>query len=460
MRTNLRSMRARMTASFALFVALLMLIGGAVMLHREARRAEKRSREILAVARDRAGDELDEAKAEGQHESLLDLARTDTNELAAGGLVLVVVEAQEVVWRSRRYAPSWPQVGDDWRIQTLPHNGQTLVLAQNWKPIAADLQETARALWQLGALVVGATALAAWLVVGRTLSPLDQLAAQAQNASTEGLKVRLESPSSDAEMRYLTQTLNDLLARLEKETQVRGRFYAAASHELRTPIQVLLGQIDVARARPRSVPSHEEILAQLQSETERLATLVQDLLQLNALEMRQNQAPLELINLAFWVQRALSQQAEILEARALKVETHLDDLEIEAPSAHVEILLRNLLENAAKYATIGSRIQIETQTRQRETGHPLARLRVWNACQVPLGTQTEDWFEPFYRPDASRNSQTGGNGLGLSIVAALARTNGWLLQLHAQEHGVETLVTFPLSNSRSEFAASLNTDRE
>lgn len=451
---HLRSMRARMTALFALFVAGLMLIGGAAVQNREARRADKLSRESLSFAFERAHVEIEETKANPKtsHKTLLQIVTSNRSELAAGGLVLVVVAeknpAPEVLWRSRQHAPQWPDFGDDWRVRSLSQGGQTLVLAQDWELIEEDLAETARALWQLGALVVGATALGAWFVVGRTLSPLDRLAAQAQaqaqGASIEGLQVRLESPSSDAEMRHLTQTLNDLLARLEKEAQARGRFYAAASHELRTPIQVLLGQIDVARSRARPVASHEEILAQLQSETERLAALVQDLLQLNALEMRQNMAPRERLNLKFWVERALSQQAESIDGRELMLDAHLGDAEIEATPAHIEILLRNLLENAVKYAAPSSSLQVGL-----ESDGQSARFEVWNRCDLPADADLTTWFEPFFRPDASRNSQTGGNGLGLSIVAALALANGWKVELQAHQNGVLAQVWFDIATVSS-----------
>jgi signal transduction histidine kinase len=436
MRTKFRSMRARMTALFAFFVALLMLAGGSAVQHREERRAEKRTREILEVAKERASVELDEV--ESFNKSLLQVVQTDAYEIAAGGLILVVSDSQQVLWRSRKHSPNWPSVGQNWRIQTLSSGGQTLILALDWEPIEEDLEETARALWLLGAIIVGATTVAAWFVVGKTLLPLNRLAAQAKNASIDGLQVRLQSPSSDAEMQHLTQTLNALLQRLEKEAQARGRFYAAASHELRTPLQALLGQIDVALSRQRSVVSHEAILVQLQEETERLAALVQDLLQLNALEMRQKQAPLEKLNLAFWLQRALDQQAGAIAERDLTLVTHLCEAQIEVPTAHIEMLLRNLLENAAKYATPKSelRVQIADDTRG-------IRLQIWNDAALPENAQIENWFEPFFRPDASRNSQTGGNGLGLSIVAALARINGWKVDIKAQDGGVLASVDFP-----------------
>ena len=428
-------MRARMTALFALFVALLMLAAGGAVQHHEERRAEKRVEEILGIARERANVEINRNKGKA---SLLATVRGDAGEIAAGGLTLMVTRGDQVLWRSRRRAPDWPVISRDWRTRTLSSEGQTLILASDWKTLEEDLAGTALALWALGALVVFATAVAAWFVVGITLSPLDALGAQARAASTgnggDKLAVRLSSPSSDAEMLTLTRTLNELLSRLQREAQARGRFYAAASHELRTPIQVLQGQIDVAQSRPRTVAAHEEVLAQLQAETQRLATLVADLLQLNSLEMRQSETPRETLELAFWVERALAQQTGAIAARKLQLRTALEEVEICAPSLHLEMLLRNLVENAVKYTSDGGVLEISVASD--------AQLRVWNACDLPENAQIENWFEPFYRPDAARNSQTGGNGLGLSIVAALGRANDWQIELHQRDGGVEVKVDF------------------
>ncbi len=435
-RISARSMRARMTLLFALLVALLMLAGCGAVQKRERKRAESRTAEALSVSLNRAREEVAEKAASGL--SLLELVRREQGDLAAGGLSLVVVDSRnKILWQSSRDAPDWPDDDDEWRVVTLQHGAQTLIMAREREPVEEELRETARALWQLSLVVVGVTALLAWFVVGQTLSPLERLAAQAENASTEGLQVRLQAPSSDSEMRHLTATLNGLLARLEREAQARGRFYAAASHELRTPIQILLGEIDVARSRPRTVEEHEEVLLQVQNGTERLATLVRDLLQLNALEMRQHTAPLEPLNLAFWVERALAAKHAAIEQRGLRCETRLLDAPLHAPPAHVEMLLRNLVENAVKYAAPDTTIRVELVA--NEDG---ARFEIENRCDLPGEVQPEIWFEPFFRPDDSRNSQTGGNGLGLAICRAICRANDWEIALNVDGRSVCALVKF------------------
>ncbi|BCM92587.1 sensor kinase CusS [Abditibacteriota bacterium] len=431
-------MRARMTAQFALFVAALLLLGCMAEWREEKERAENRVKEILSVAKTRANYEFDEEEDDGDH-SILSITREAQGEISVGGLALLVVDEQNrVLWRSRHQTPSWPDYGENWRAQTISRGGQTLVLARDWKPTQKELNHIALTMWRMGLLVLVVTALGAWCVVGRTLSPIEKLALQARDASTESLQVRLHPPSSDTEMYRLTETLNGLLARLENDARLRGRFYAAASHELRTPIQGLLGNLDVARSRSRSAAEYEVVIVGLQGATERLAALVENLLQLNALEMGQIQSPLETINLAFWVERALEQQNAEIEARSLKVEAHLQDALIEAPSFHVEILLRNLMENAVKYATSSTLVLVCL----KETTDG-AQLSIENTADVPTGTDVSQWFEPFFRMDASRSSLTGGNGLGLAIVETLAHANGWKVELEAEGGKVLTHVWLP-----------------
>ena len=246
----------------------------------------------------------------------------------------------------------------------------------------------------------------------------------------------------------LTRTLDELLGHMKREEQQRARFYAAASHELRTPIQSLQGQIDVAQSRRRSVEEHEEVLAQLQLETQRLARLIADLLQLNALEIRQNDATREPLWLTFWIERALAQQTEFAQSRGLQWQTQLEAIEVNAPPLHLETLLRNLMENAARYASQNSEILINVEPIGGDVARG-ARFRIWNACELSGETQFDNWFEPFYQRKATRDSCVGGNGLGLSIVAALARANDWEVQLQKRDGGVEATVEFARANEVS-----------
>jgi signal transduction histidine kinase len=93
------------------------------------------------------------------------------------------------------------------------------------------------------------------------------------------------------------------------------------------------------------------------------------------------------------------------------------------------MLIRNLVENAVKYADPGGQVDIRYNPQA-------ATLVVFNSCLPIEGWLPERTFEPFYRPDASRNSATGGNGLGLTICKAICVANGWKIEVKQVEGGV------------------------
>ncbi|RYX81458.1 hypothetical protein EON83_23995 [bacterium] len=432
---GLRSMRNRMTALFALLVAVLMIGVVLGMIRLERRRATARVDEILQLALERAQHEAyDEADPK---KTLVQNVQSEQGEIAAGQVALWVVQGERVLWSSQQDAPPNPHTHSDWRARTLVIGSQSVIIARHWEPEEEELRATTRELVGLGFLVVTTTAILAWLLVGLILSPIVRLAHQAQNATLQGVSVRLLPPSSDVEMNYLTGTLNDLLTRLEHQAQERGHFYAAASHELRTPIQVLLGEIEVARSRPRSIEEHEEVLFQVQQDAEKMAELVQDLLQLNALEMRQNLAAKEEINVAFWIERAIEQQSQRIEARSLSLDVQLQDLLIDAPPSHVEVLLRNLVENATKYSDSNSVIRINLTSEVDGV-----QFEISNSCEMPAVVHFDEWFVPFFRTDATRSSQMVGNGLGLPICRELCTANGWDISLHTDGTGLTVRVKF------------------
>jgi signal transduction histidine kinase len=463
MRPN--SIRTRMTIGFALYIAALMLLGCTALARNTRRVAERRAQELLNAAIVITEHEVAEnQRYEQEHlrtglpqrerkRSLLQITQAEQVEIASGGLSLLVVDGQQrVLWQSQDRGPRWPQQdGDDWRIRTLRSDGQTLVLALPWEKTEHGLREQLLALLGLSVLIVTASALGGWFLVGRTLAPIDHLARQARAASTESLRVRLNTPSPDIEIVHLVTTLNSLLERLGETAAARGRFYAAASHELRTPLQALTGHLEVALSRWRNAVDYEAALREAHAQAERLTSLVQDLLLLNQLDVDTSRPPGEMLDLADICETELSHLRLIVTERNLKIQCSLPDVcEITAPWNHVTMLVRNLLENAVKYAIPGSEVNITLDGPQEHVGtlpngkllNGVAHLAIWNQCELIEGWEATKYFEPFFRPDASRNSQTGGNGLGLAICKAICDTQGWTIALQQEDGGMCAGVMF------------------
>lgn len=438
-------MRTRLTAGLTLAIAGLMLVVCFLTIglakHAAYQEADMQLRQVeVAIKRDLSQNDEDRITT---YKALL---AEEGDLLHANNLALVMLDRQgHVVARSQQAVPSWPLRGDAWRVLALHLDGatafknQTMVLGLPWKRREHEFRQQAAMLLGVSLCVILAAARGAWVLVGRTLAPIHLLAQQAQTAQGSlGHNLRLTAPSQDTEVIALVTTLNGLLSGLTAMAASKGRFYAAASHELRTPLQALSGHLEVALSRPRTGVEYHAALAEAHLQTRRLTGLVQALLTLNQLDAAPTSAPCEPVNLAAACERALIYLRDEARHRELCLKPQLSDVTILAPSPHVHILLRNLFENAVKYATPGGEVRaqlMETQT--------AVTLEIFNECRPDPAWEPARCFEPFYRPDASRNARTGGNGLGLAICKAVADANGWHLELKQEPDGVRCVVIFP-----------------
>ncbi|HZT42670.1 MAG TPA: ATP-binding protein [Chthonomonadaceae bacterium] len=430
-----KSIRARMTLAFAGSIALLMLLACGGLIAYAHYVAERNADVLLQAAARKVRNDLN---GEDRNVPLSRLMEDERQDLLPDRLALLIVDARgHALQQSQPEAPAWPRRDDGWRVRTVSAGPYTMVIGLPWQQTAADLRRQAWTLLSLGLFVVLVAAGGAWLLVGRTLSPISSLSRQARAASADYLRLHLSAPSGDSEIVELVSTLNGLLARLSETASAKGRFHAAASHELRTPLQALSGHLELALRQPRTGEAYRAVVEEAYTQTRRLIALAGDLLLLNQLDTAPP-PPKEPVNLAGICERILCASAPLIEARGLQAQSALPaEIMVEAPPTHIEMLVRNLIENAIKYAEAGGCVRV------RITGaSAIPRLDIFNTC-APLPEWNPDkLFEPFYRPDASRNSKTGGTGLGLAICKAIADVNGWTLTLQQESNGVSSTVLF------------------
>lgn len=429
------SLRSRMTATFACaFAALILLCVGFTLWFARAA-AEQNANTVLTVAVNRIKSERFTKEKVYDPSEWQDVKE----ELALQNLALIVVDTQgRALEKTPGHVPEWPRREvPQWRLRTVPLDGGTAIVGLFWQKTEAVLRVQEATILAFSLLLLASATTGVWLLVGRTLSPIDRLARQADMASIDDMQIRLNTPSEDAEIVHLVGTLNGLLARLSEAMAARGRFYAAASHELRTPLQTLTGYLEMALMHRRSAGEYQEILVEATGQAERLTSLIQALLLLNKVGATSLPRK-EPVDLAECCDRWLCNFKVNGNPRGLCVDARLPEgLLREAPISYVDILIRNILENAFKYALPGSVLRVSLQADAEGT-----LLSVFNEC-----ARLPDWdearlFEPFYRPDASRNSETGGTGLGLAICKAIADASGWTVDLRQVEGGVLVTVMF------------------
>lgn len=435
------SIRTRLTVTFSAATGLLLLIVWAVLTASFRYSAEHTADVLLRDTIREICTEVTEASLSGLQGAIEEERATWGTE---GLAVRVVDNAGLVVATSAPQGPSWPRPSsgrsDGWRTVTQQAGSWTVVVGVPWEATEQSLRTQAFALAGFCVLIMGMVTGGAWWLVGRTLAPIDGLARQAALQSTqESLHTRLIAPSDDAEVQNLVTTLNGLLDQISRVAEAKGAFYRAASHELRTPLHVLCGQAELALSRPRSADEYRTALSEIQDQAERLNALTRSLLLLHRLEMRTNTIAQEPTDLACLCHTALATLAPTIHARQLQLRAQLPEvLIIPASPLYLQMLVRNLLDNAVQYATPGGVVEIEVA--ELPVGMV---LRIVNTTTLPPETDLGRLLEPFYRPDASRTASTGGNGLGLAICKAIVESSGWGLRLQWISGAVCATVTFP-----------------
>ena len=260
-----------------------------------------------------------------------------------------------------------------------------------------------------GPIALVLSTLLGYLLAGSLLGSIERMRRRAAEISTETTGDRLPLPQARDEIYRLGETLNEMLGRLEAGLARERRFVADASHELRTPLALLRTELELARRRPRSP---EELLAALDSaaeEVERLSRLAEDLLVLaradeGLLALRTEQ--IELKDLLETVAGRFPQQIEV---GARDGETIVGD------RLRLEQALGNLVDNAVRYGAGTVRVEAERRNGSLE-------LRVSDEGSGFPPDLLPVAFERFTRGDEAR--ERGGAGLGLAIVAAVAKAHG------------------------------------
>ena len=425
------SMRARLTFMLTLAVASLMLLvcGGLIAYTRQL--AEHAASSLLRATAEQIRADLNDDE---RHYAPQDMIEENESRLRADNLALVVFNSHgHLLQKSQQNSPSLSKPAlADWRVTSVSTKDYLILIGLPWGTTEATLRSQAYLFIAFGLFVTLLCAPGVWWLIGRTLVPIHRLSQQVNTASAEDLTMRLIASSRDTEIVELVRTINALLERAAQAAATRSRFYAAASHELRTPLYVLTGSLEVTLSRERSREEYRDTLLVADTQVRQLTTLVRDLLYLNQLDFMPLLPPAEPVDLPDILCRVLTSFQPLSDSKRLKITMDLpEDGHLKAPPAHVEMLTRNLIENALKYTPEEGRVCVqETLTAQGW------ELIITNDYPSFPRLDCSQLFEPFYRPDGSRSIHSGGNGLGLAICEAIAGANRWLLTLEQRDESI------------------------
>ncbi len=319
---------------------------------------------------------------------------------------------------------------------------RSLVLSavSSLEPVEAGLRNLALLLITLSIVFWLLAAVVGWRLCKRALLPVTRMANAAGSISMADGDHRLPIPGTGDELDLLAGAFNGLLDRLHQEFERQKRFAGDASHQLRTPLAALLGQLEVARRRERSVEEYRRVLDEAHGEALRLRQIVESLLFMARAESDAGTLDLEPVELSLWLRERLARRGGGGGERQADLRERLTT---EAPAwvqAQPQLLgqmLDNLVDNACKYSPAGSPIEVEVGREGR-----YVTLAVKDQGPGIDALDLAHVFEPFYRSAKSRRRP--GVGLGLAVVERIATVFGGTVRAESEPgHGSRFVIRLP-----------------
>jgi len=324
--------------------------------------------------------------------------------------------------------------------QHVMHEGQTLTLVAG-KLLAERMQMLAAYRLKLW-LALGIGALLAFglggVVSQRGLRPVRTLAAHAATIDVQHLHLRLEGVDKVQELAQLGEALNQMLARLEDGFGRLSRFSEDLAHEMRTPLNNLMGQTELALRKTRSADDYQTLLVSNVEEYERLARMIDNMLFLARAEQPDAAVQREAIDLHALVAQLCDYFEGMAEERGITLVNRANGT-LHADPQLLRRALANLIANALRYGAADSPVQIDCSAQGE-----ILEISVRNQGAPIAPEHLPRLFDRFYRCDPSRAQPGDSGGLGLAIVRSILQMHGGTVRAESAARETRFVLVFPL----------------
>ncbi|MBI4325963.1 MAG: HAMP domain-containing protein [Chloroflexi bacterium] len=304
------------------------------------------------------------------------------------------------------------------------------------RSIASDLATMRRFAWWLvaaGGAVLAVGLGGGWLLATRAMRPLEDISATASRISVGNLAERINVAETDSELGRLAGVLNSTFARLEAAFAQQKQFTADASHELRTPIAVIISEAQTALARERTAAEYRETVEACLDTAQQMRRLAQSLLELARYDAGQEPIVRSPFNLAERARACIELISPLARERGIQIHSDLSPVEALGDADRLGQVITNLLTNAIQHNKNGGEVRVTTGAEQG--------VAVVAVADTGQGIATEDVphiFERFHRADPSRARAGGCSGLGLAISKAIVDAHGGSIEVWSQAGGGAT----------------------
>ncbi len=279
-------------------------------------------------------------------------------------------------------------------------------------------------------------------IINRALHPVKSVVKTAREITAEDLSLRITAQDRKDEIGALVETFNAMIARLEKSVNKIKQFSGDVSHELRTPLTIIRGEVEVLLRKDREKREYVGTLNSVLEESQRMEKIIDDLLFLSRVEALDRSRFNRAVRLDEILTRSVAGLKPAIQKKGLSLEMgSLFEASIRGDQSLLERMVANLLENAIRYTPQGGRIDVSLE---RAGGSLRLEIR-----DTGIGIPQESLpfiFDRFYVVDKSRCKETGGSGLGLSIVKWIAEHHRAHIDVESRQgEGTMILLSFPLT---------------
>ena len=281
-------------------------------------------------------------------------------------------------------------------------------------------------------------------LIYKSFLPIENILLELKQINAKDLSARLKSNKNKDEINQLVEEVNSLLKRLESSFEKISQFSSDASHELKTPLTIIRGEIEVALRKERSNEEYKSVLNSSLNEIIIIEKTINDLLFLAKNEkdfLIDNQEDIYFDEI---IDESINEVKSFAKLNQIEINFILEDtIEYKGYSNLLKIALKNVLKNAIQFSHKNSQIIVKSYKKGSffEISVQDFGIGIEKNEQIKI-------FEKFYRTDKSRNKNSGGTGLGMSILKKIVDIHKGKINIHSKENiGTTITISFPIENN-------------
>lgn len=300
------------------------------------------------------------------------------------------------------------------RIKVNFHNLQEIIIevSTTKELLNSTLEELVYILIFILPIILIFSILGGNFIIYKSFLPIEKILIQLKNINAKDLSTRIETSKSADEINNLIYEINSLLGRLEDSFERISQFSSDASHELKTPLTIIKGEIEIALRKNRDINEYKKVLQSCINEVNIIEETINDLL---FLAKNEKDLLIDKMNYFYFdeiIDESINEVKNLANLNKINFEINLNEtIEYKGYGNLLKIAIKNILKNAIQYSFENGKISVNTKINENKFEIEIEDFGIG----IEKNKQ-DKIFEKFYRTDSSRDKNSGGVGLGMSIV--------------------------------------------